>query len=117
MTTDYTLPPPNSKLSHVEQARLNSYGQQCAEAARAPLIAANAALSEANASLLARIAELERDVKRYRWIRDAGYELIGEDRGNGPEWPPAETVDAFVDAAIDKIVKEGTNSDRRNGDA
>lgn len=41
------------------------------------------------------------DAYRYRWIRDGGWMLIGEDRGHGPEWPEAEDVDFQVDAAID----------------
>ena len=48
-------------------------------------------------------AELEirdKDVARYRWLRDNGYFLIGPDRGAGPEWPAPLEVDAIVDAAI-----------------
>ena len=44
---------------------------------------------------------LRKDAYRYHWIRDGGWMLIGEDRGNGPEWPDAIDVDHQVDAAID----------------
>lgn len=48
------------------------------------------------------------DAYRYRWIRDGGWMLIGEDRGNGPEWPDAIDVDHLVDAAIDAArLREG----------
>ena len=53
-----------------------------------------------------RIKELERSDRRYRWIRDGGWMLIGEDRGNGPEWPEAAEVDRLVDAAIAKAKGE-----------
>ena len=46
------------------------------------------------------IERLERDARRYRWIRDGGWLLIGEDRGIGPEWPDATKVDEMVDSAI-----------------
>lgn len=52
--------------------------------------------------------EIERllcDARRYRWIRDGGWLLIGEDR----EWPTAETVDALVDSAISDALGVTTN--------
>ncbi len=55
-------------------------------------------------ALQAENERLRKDVERYRWIRDGGWLLIGEDRGNGPEWPPAETVDVLVDRAIAKAI-------------
>src|SRR5690606_24365980 len=49
-----------------------------------------------NKTLQAECERLRKDAQRYRWLRDGGWLLIGEDRGNGPEWPSAETVDALV---------------------
>lgn len=53
-----------------------------------------------------RIEELDLNDRRYRWIRDGGWMLIGKDRGNGPEWPEAAEVDRLVDAAIAKAKGE-----------
>lgn len=50
-----------------------AYGRQCAEQLAGPLVAANAALSEANASLRERVAELERDLQFVeRWANHHG---------------------------------------------
>ncbi len=69
----YTLPPFTGGDVTTKQ-EIESYGRECAEAARAPLIAANAALSEANASLLARIAELESESENLRSVMIAAAE-------------------------------------------
>ena len=53
-----------------------------------------------------RIEELDLNDRRYRWIRDGGWMLIGKDRGNGPEWPEAAEVDRLVDDAIAKAKGE-----------
>lgn len=55
--TDYTLPPFGGWIASPEE--IEDYGRQCADAARAPLLAANAALN-------ARIAELERSRDFYK---------------------------------------------------
>lgn len=39
------------------------------------------------------------DAARYRWLRLNGYELIGSDRGLGPEFPYGDELDAAIDRA------------------
>lgn len=53
-----------------------------------------------NEEMRERIAELAQNDRRYMWIRDGGYQIIGEDRGSGPEWPDAADVDRLVDAQL-----------------
>jgi hypothetical protein len=85
MTTDYTLPPlPFIAMTHYQETRLESYGQQCAETARAPL--------------LKRIAELERSRDFYKrrcdllqdwqgWMRDPERTLVCDVLANGQTLP------------------------------
>jgi hypothetical protein len=51
-------------------------------------------------ALRAEVEPLRRDAYRYRWIRDGGYFLIEQDRGEGPMWPDAAEVDRLVDHFI-----------------
>lgn len=39
------------------------------------------------------------DAARYRWLRENGYDLIGEDRGNGPTFPEGDGLDQAIDDA------------------
>lgn len=58
------------------------------------------------ADLRTHAAEIERnarDAERYRWLRENGERMIGDDRGAGPEW----TYDDELDAAIDAAMREG----------
>ena len=59
-------------------------------------------VAESVKAIADRIEELDLSDRRYRWIRDGGWMLIGKDRGNGPEWPEAAEVDRLVDSAIAK---------------
>ena len=45
------------------------------------------------------LREAAKDVERYRWLRDHGGLLIGDDRGIGPEWPTPDEIYAIVNAA------------------
>ena len=78
MSNDYTLPPVpdhpfanslSERWSEMEEVAIGRYGKACAEDARAPL--------------LARIAELEAEVNRWREIQAAVAQL----EGAGTEWP------------------------------
>lgn len=153
MSADYTLPPlPEWAVMQVNEPRylfaacqMKTYGQQCAEAARAPLLAANAALSARIAELEAayrgldaykralssRVAELEAqlalaqadgpDAKRYRWLASESRWKWSPEDGVAlvvPGWSLAlGDVKAQCDAAVDAAMNKGSEADRESGDA
>ncbi|HEX4893031.1 MAG TPA: hypothetical protein VFV47_07050 [Hyphomicrobiaceae bacterium] len=128
--SDYRLPPlpdhpfERSQWSNRERMALESWGQQCAEAARAQLLARIAELEAANRDCVshfeqmrderdayaasdriktANLASAEADAKRYRWLRD---------NGESDGWFDAYDVrggaflPSVIDQAIDKAMKE-----------
>lgn len=105
---DYTLPPLPSVLAWFsarvlwehETAAIKEWGQQCADAARAPLLAGIAELEKSLKDMEAQLAQAQADAKRYRWLR-TGY-VTSIKRG---EWflGTSELLDQKIDAAM----KEG----------
>jgi hypothetical protein len=53
--------------------------------------------------------DLERNSRRYLWLRDAGglFDLHYNDHGLGPEFPSGEELDAAIDAAMSDSAGEG----------
>lgn len=109
--TDYTLPP---LPAYPEAAfALTCYGKQCAEAARAPLLARIAELNgqiERQAAVLRhqreQIAELEADAKRWRVYRTAEpaiHQRLYRKGGSGDQG-------ARIDAEMDAIIQENGNA-------
>lgn len=63
------------------------------------VLMARAVEAEATAPLLARIAELEADAKRYRWLRSTENAQRDEWNHFGPYSTP-DDIDAVIDAAM-----------------
>ena len=61
-----------------------------------------------------RLAEVEQDARRYRWLRDN--RLTGEYRGvlfaQSMRWKPENLPPLEVDAAIDAAIKESTEQEK-----
>lgn len=130
---DYTLPPlpahPDAYNGDFWSTRttraLHSWGQECAEAARAPLLARLARPAHAHLvgdhinglvdgcilcdsikerdAMRARIAELEADAKRYRWLRECD---DGADRELHTPCRSELLSGAALDDAVDRLIKE-----------
>jgi hypothetical protein len=64
------------------------------------MLMARAIESEATAPLLARIAELEAEAKRYRWLRDASHWPAVFASHDAPEPITGNELDAAIDAAM-----------------
>jgi|SRR6185312_7679417 len=58
------------------------------------------AYQAAHASRDAEVEALRKDAERYRWLRENGDQMIGRDRGEGPEWTYWDELDQAIDAAM-----------------
>ena len=48
----------------------------------------------------AEVEVLRKDAERYRWLRENGDQMIGRDRGEGPEWTYWDELDQAIDSAM-----------------
>jgi len=53
-----------------------------------------------DADMRAEVEALRKDAERYRWLRENGDQMIGRDRGEGPEWTYWDELDQAIDAAM-----------------